>query len=187
VTGTSVVLRYDGTTGAFLGTFVTPDSGGLNCPISMTFTETDPVTLNYDGATPSAPLTAATTLAPTPPPAAALTTSTTRTLLAGPPPGGSLDPAALSVALSQSQHPATTAGDTSPALSFLPAPRSVPSLTSNLPPSGRPNPSQPRLAAKAASDRVFANLDAAWSLAWPGDDLTPIDGSSEELTPARRG
>ena len=47
--GTSEVLRYDGTTGAFLGTFVTPDSGGLQYPTFMTFTETDPATLNYDG------------------------------------------------------------------------------------------------------------------------------------------
>jgi sugar lactone lactonase YvrE len=185
VTGTSVVLRYDGTTGAFLGTFVTPDSGGLNCPISMTFTETDPVTLNYDGATPSAPLSVATTRTPTPPPAATPTTSTTRTLRAGLPPGGSIEAAALSVALSLSQHPATSAGDTSPALSFLPAPRPAPSLTSNLPPSGRPS-SPPRLSAKAASDRVFTNLDAAWFLTRPGDDLALIDGSSEELTLAKR-
>jgi hypothetical protein len=41
------VLRYDGTTGAFLGTFVAPDSGGLRFPTFMTFTETDPSTLNY--------------------------------------------------------------------------------------------------------------------------------------------
>jgi hypothetical protein len=51
--GTSEVLRYDGTTGAFLGTFVVPDSGGLKNPTFITFTETDPTTLNYD--LPSAP------------------------------------------------------------------------------------------------------------------------------------
>src|SRR5262245_27076496 len=45
--GTSQVLRYDGTTGAFLGTFVTPDSGGLKFPTFLTFTETDPTTLAY--------------------------------------------------------------------------------------------------------------------------------------------
>src|SRR5262245_4373885 len=45
--GTSQVLRYDGTTGAFLGTFVTPDSGGLRFPTFLTFTETDPTTLAY--------------------------------------------------------------------------------------------------------------------------------------------
>src|SRR5579884_392757 len=57
--GTSVVLRYDGTTGAFLSTFVTPDSGGLRFPLFMTFTETDPTTLNYDGASPNGTPTAA--------------------------------------------------------------------------------------------------------------------------------
>jgi hypothetical protein len=51
--GTSQVLRYDATTGAFLGTFVTPDSGGLRFPTFLTFTETNPTTLNYDP--PSAP------------------------------------------------------------------------------------------------------------------------------------
>jgi DNA-binding beta-propeller fold protein YncE len=52
--GTSQVLRYDGTTGAFLGTFVTPDSGGLKNAWFLTFTETNPTTLNYD--TPSGPM-----------------------------------------------------------------------------------------------------------------------------------
>jgi hypothetical protein len=47
--GTSAVLRFDGVTGAFLGTFVAPDSGGLRFPSAMTFTETDPTTLNYNG------------------------------------------------------------------------------------------------------------------------------------------
>jgi hypothetical protein len=57
--GTSEVLRYDGVTGAFLGTFIAPDSGGLRFPTFMSFTETDPTTLNYDGApSPSAPATA---------------------------------------------------------------------------------------------------------------------------------
>lgn len=48
--GTSEVLVYDGVTGAFLKTLVDPDSGGLSNPFSMAFTETDPTTLNYDGA-----------------------------------------------------------------------------------------------------------------------------------------
>jgi sugar lactone lactonase YvrE len=52
--GTSQVLRYDGTTGAFLGTFVTPDSGGLKNAWFLTFTETNPTTLNYD--TPNGPV-----------------------------------------------------------------------------------------------------------------------------------
>jgi len=33
----SEVLRYDGTTGAFIDTFVGSGSGGLNDPISLTF------------------------------------------------------------------------------------------------------------------------------------------------------
>ena len=47
--GTSGVKRYDGVTGAFIDTFVTPDSGGLRGPDFLTFTDTDPVTLNYRG------------------------------------------------------------------------------------------------------------------------------------------
>jgi sugar lactone lactonase YvrE len=47
VPGTSQVLRYSGQTGAFLGVFVGPDSGGLQFPIFMTFTDTNPTTLNY--------------------------------------------------------------------------------------------------------------------------------------------
>jgi hypothetical protein len=46
---TSTVLRYDGTTGAFLGTFVTPDSGGLRYPDALLFSETDPVTRRFNG------------------------------------------------------------------------------------------------------------------------------------------
>jgi DNA-binding beta-propeller fold protein YncE len=49
VPGTSQILRYDGTTGAFKGVFVTPDSGGLRLPTFMTFTETNPTTLNFNG------------------------------------------------------------------------------------------------------------------------------------------
>jgi hypothetical protein len=60
--GTSEVLVYDGSTGAFLKTLVAPDSGGLRNPSFMLFTETDPVTLNYDGkptGSPHAPVFAA--------------------------------------------------------------------------------------------------------------------------------
>lgn len=46
--GTSDVLRYDAVTGAYLGTFVAPGSG-LKFPTFLTFTETDPTTLNYNG------------------------------------------------------------------------------------------------------------------------------------------
>jgi hypothetical protein len=44
---TSIVLRYKATTGAFIGTFVTADSGGLRYPSQLLFTETDPTTLAY--------------------------------------------------------------------------------------------------------------------------------------------
>jgi hypothetical protein len=62
------VKRYDGITGAFIDTFVSANSGGgMNDPLFMTFTETDPVTLAYTGsgaaavaASPSASSTAAT-------------------------------------------------------------------------------------------------------------------------------
>jgi sugar lactone lactonase YvrE len=43
------VKRYDGLTGAFIDTFVSPRSGGLDDPSLMTFTRTDPVTLAYTG------------------------------------------------------------------------------------------------------------------------------------------
>jgi hypothetical protein len=43
---TSAVLRYDGTTGAFLCLFVPPDSGA-RYPTALIFSETDPVTRDY--------------------------------------------------------------------------------------------------------------------------------------------
>lgn len=43
------VRRYDGLTGAFIDTFVPTGSGGLDDPSLITFTETDPVTLEYLG------------------------------------------------------------------------------------------------------------------------------------------
>jgi streptogramin lyase len=46
---TSTVKRYDGVTGAFIDTFVTANSGGLDDPNLLAFTETDPVTLAYTG------------------------------------------------------------------------------------------------------------------------------------------
>lgn len=47
----SAIKRYDGVTGAFLGNFVTANSGGLDQPNYLVFTETDPITLAYTGAT----------------------------------------------------------------------------------------------------------------------------------------
>jgi hypothetical protein len=46
---TSTVLRFNVTTGACLGTFVLPDSGGLRYPAALIFSETDPVTRAYVG------------------------------------------------------------------------------------------------------------------------------------------
>jgi len=43
------VKRYDGTTGAFIGTFVEVGSGGLDNAYGLTFSATDPVTLAYVG------------------------------------------------------------------------------------------------------------------------------------------
>lgn len=43
------VKRYDGVTGEFIDTFVAERSGGLEGPALLTFTETDPVTLEYLG------------------------------------------------------------------------------------------------------------------------------------------
>jgi hypothetical protein len=51
------VRRYDGVTGSFIDDFVAPDSGGLNNPYFLTFTDTDPVTLAYNDTT-TAPTTA---------------------------------------------------------------------------------------------------------------------------------
>jgi hypothetical protein len=48
---TACVKRYDGVTGAFIDTFVAVNAGGLNDPNFMTFTDTDPTTLAYTGAT----------------------------------------------------------------------------------------------------------------------------------------
>jgi DNA-binding beta-propeller fold protein YncE len=47
---TGTVKRYDGITGAFIDTFITAGSGGLRDPFFLTFTHTDPVTLEYLGA-----------------------------------------------------------------------------------------------------------------------------------------
>jgi hypothetical protein len=43
----ATIKRYDGVTGAFIDTFVTARSGGLDDAGFLTFTETDPVTLAY--------------------------------------------------------------------------------------------------------------------------------------------
>src|SRR5262249_8110154 len=51
-TGNSIeVICYDGVTGVYLDTFIRRGDGGLDDPLFMTFTETDPTTLAYTGAT----------------------------------------------------------------------------------------------------------------------------------------
>jgi hypothetical protein len=47
--GSGTVKRYDGVSGAFIDTVVTSGSGGLRDPFFLTFTQTDPVTLQYLG------------------------------------------------------------------------------------------------------------------------------------------
>jgi hypothetical protein len=68
----------------------------------------------------------------------------------------SLDPAALSLALSLSRLPATPIAATTPPLSFTPTPLLTLSLTSNLP---KADSSQSDETREKASDSVFANLD----------------------------
>jgi hypothetical protein len=193
--GTSEVLRYDGTTGAFLGTFVTPDSGGLHFPTFLAFTETDPTTLNYDGATPSTALAATTTSTPMHPAATTPMTNTASPLIASsntspipllassPTGSSSIDPAALSVSLSLSQLPTTPRTAAGPALSFTPIPLLTLSLTGNLPPTSS---SQAGSAAETAAHRVLADFGAGVSLARLGDDLALTGGRSEDLTPPSR-
>ena len=51
----STIKRYDGVTGGFLDTFVAANSGGLDQPNHPIFTETDPTTLRFHGATRASP------------------------------------------------------------------------------------------------------------------------------------
>jgi sugar lactone lactonase YvrE len=176
--GTSEVLRYDGKTGAFLNSFVTPDSGGLQFPNGMAFTETDPTTLNYDGATTSP---AAGTLLAQP----ASGTPLAPVLASSPSDSTSFGPTTVSVALPVPQPPAAPAGVTSPTLPFAPAPLPVLPLTSNLPPAGADTDSPgPAQASTAAADQVFASLGASQPFPLLGDDLALAGWSSDVLTPA---
>ncbi len=163
------MLRYDATTGAFLGAFVAPDSGGLRFPTFLTFTETDPTTLNYDGATTSTTLSVAMASTPIHPAAALPTTSTITLPIVGSQQATSgFDPSAAALGLPLSQIPATPATISSPALSFMQAPPLTPSLTSNLPPA---SPSQTSSTSEAATDRVSTNFNVGLSVAQLVDDL----------------
>jgi streptogramin lyase len=140
--GTSQVLQYDGTTGAFLGTFVTPDSGGLKNPTFLTFTETDPTTLNYGTASTPASVSSA--------PAVRQSASVSN-----------LVPLAASL-LNTGQQALPAAPPPTPTVPFTPTARE----------SGPPPVSRISLAAQGrATDAVFAdshttaNDDTAWLFA----------------------
>jgi sugar lactone lactonase YvrE len=173
--GTSQVLRYDGTTGAFLGTFVAPDSGGLKDAWFLTFTETNPATLNYDGAT----STAARVLRAHP----AIRTRLAPVLASRPSESTVFGTSTVSVALPVPLPPAAAAGATNPAVPFSPAPMFLQWLTSNVPSAVHADSLQPAWASVAAADRVFANIDAESSLAPFADDLALTGWDSEGLTP----
>jgi hypothetical protein len=185
VPGTSEVLRYDGKTGAPLpapgqtgAVFVTPDSGGLQCPTFMAFTETDPTTLNYDGATTS-------TAARTPLAQPASSTPFAPVLASPPSDSTGFGPVTVSVALPVPQPPAAAAGATSPALPLAQAPLFAPSLTSNLPPAAPATDwSPPARASMSEADQVFASLDARQPFHWLVDDPALAGWSSDGLTPA---
>ena len=147
---TSVVLRYDGTTGAFLSTLVAPDSGGLRCPLSMCFTETDPTTLNFDGATTGAAAIAALTQLP---PGLPATSTTGRTTGSGNRFGLTLAPGPVCTT--------PPPGDTKPAPPSASVSRLVPSLIGDLPPDGQAvDSSPPPRKSRSAGDRILASLNA---------------------------
>jgi hypothetical protein len=161
---TSTVLRFQGpggpTPGAFLGTFVTPDSGGLRYPSALIFSETDPVTRAYDGSgkTVASPV-RVTGQAAIP-----------ADLVMAPPSGNShfgSDAAFDSLWLSQSTGPA---GASMPEVPMALAVQFVPSSISNLPPSDRHDSFRPMVAAGAA-DPAFASLDAELPLPLFVDDV----------------
>jgi sugar lactone lactonase YvrE len=165
--GTSEVLRYDGTTGAFLGTFVTPDSGGLRSPFFLTFTETNPTTLKYDGTTTAA--TARTLLAQT-----AITSGSGPLAAMVPPASVSIrfDPGTVSIALSQLQPTTAAEGATGPARPSSPAPLLAPSLSNYLPHEASGSIQGLWHAQPAVVDQFFANLDVELSMPGLVDDLT---------------
>jgi sugar lactone lactonase YvrE len=166
--GTSQVLRYDGTTGAFLGTFVTPDSGGLRSPFFLIFTETNPTTLNYDGTTTA--VTASTLLAQ---PAIASGSGPLVNMVPTNPPSVSIrfDPGTVSIALSQLQSTTAAAGATGPARPSSPGPLLAPSLSNHLSPEASGSIHGLWHAQPAAVDQFLASLDVELSLPLVVDDL----------------
>jgi hypothetical protein len=124
----------------------------------------------------------------TSPPSASSSTSPAP-LLASPAPDSSLDPAAVSVALSLSQRPETQDVTAASVMSFVQAPLLAPSLTSNLPPPGHDTDSSEAVGTSlSAADRVFAGLDGPQPFQWLGEDLALAGWGSDDLMPtAARG
>jgi hypothetical protein len=116
---TSEVLRYDGTTGAFLGTFVAADSGGLRFPQTLLFSQTDPVTLNFDGTEKDSASRAASLTIPLQPVSSGPSTGSDAVmhLVASQPDGAALDSLLVGAALASPPtvpSPARGAADLSP-------------------------------------------------------------------------
>ncbi len=194
--GTSKVLRYDGRTGAFIDTFVTPDSGGLQgATAGMTFTETDPTTLNYDGPGPRSALTTAAPATPTQLAAATPTATISSPMIAGsgsapfapalasPARGSSsFDPAPVPIVLGN----ALPARVPSPVPPSSPAPLPVSSGSVNPPPAAgqAANSPQPAWISASAADEVFAGLNAQQPLRQFVDDLALAGWSPDGLVAA---
>ena len=181
---TSAVLRFDGTTGAYLGTFVPPDSGGLRYLSALIFSETDPVTRAYVGA--KGPEERDTAMGITAASPAIITGRAVPggVVMASPPPSTIGFDLAVAVVSRWDAPPQTTpAGAARPAVSAAETPLLAPPFDGNLPPSAQADSFQPALAPKAAADLVFTKLDAETSLAPFVDDLALTGWGSEGLTP----
>jgi sugar lactone lactonase YvrE len=173
--GTSEVLRYDGTTGAPLpaagqpgAIFVPADSGGLKSPTFLTFTETNPTTLNYDGITTA--IKASTLLAQT-----AISSGSGPLVAMVPtrPPSASIrfDPSELSTAFSRLQTPSPVPVATSSVVPLSPAPLPVQSLNNHLPHEASGLIQGLWHAQPAAVDQFLANLDVELSMPLVMNDL----------------
>jgi DNA-binding beta-propeller fold protein YncE len=167
--GTSQVLRYDGTTGAFLGTFVTADSGGLKNAFFLTFTETNPTTLNYNGTT-----TAATASTPPAQPTIASGSGPLVAMVPTNPPSVSIrfDAGELSTAFSRLQTPPPVPVATSSVVPLSPTSVPVPSLSNHLPHEASGSIHGLWQAQPTAVDQFFANLDVELSMPGLVCDLT---------------
>ena len=93
---TSSIKRFDGTTGAFIDTFVPEDNHGLDGPGYLVFTETDPTTLVFRGTTDTSRRTAAPAQSSAITPVAEISGSLTSTSVGLVGPGGPAVVAAVS-------------------------------------------------------------------------------------------